>query len=331
MFDALTSGSGAEKPKAMSYNIDYSWLLNYDGSHTPTNALSQNEMMFYSPVKGMASMRGGFGPDGKTDKIPGLEAGALPGRRYATVEDLERLGEIQRLSQTVSVDYLLMHNVEVTSTTIATEYHGEMGYLSSFYNRVSVVVSDATSMYDSEQPVYSNYSSGYVEGMILGLCEACWNSPIARFYVPDVVSIGFGGDFITLLGAGTSFDLNIVMRGDEAFSSPSISVTQSIAVGASLDVFVRLQTSNYLGSVDNVSMNMIETNSFDPVDPASPTIGFNLSESALISLGGGASATYYNGTFVVDRGFTIGLGLPAPNHGCVGVSNTWILYKFGKR
>jgi hypothetical protein len=86
-----------------------------------------------------------------------------------------------------------------------------------------------------------------------------WNSPIARAYVPDFVSVGGGFTGIALTGGGTSLEANWVLRGSEASLLPAITTTQSVGVGYSIDTTLNIGRSNYLGPLNEISRSMLQT------------------------------------------------------------------------
>lgn len=159
----------------------------------------------------------------------------------------------------------------------------------------------------------------------------CWNSPIARNFIPDYISIGVGYSGIAGVGASTSFELNWLVRGPEASWAPIISATQTVGGGFSVDAIINIGGANFLGETYNLERNFIQTSIGD--GNIGGFISGGVSAVGKIGLTGGISSTGKNSAPLVSKQLNLGLGLPCgllPGNVSVGVSNTLILKDFAK-
>ena len=186
----------------------------------------------------------------------------------------------------------------------------------------------------SEVTVEAEKPSLFVMGYYRGKAAAndAWNSPLARTYVPDFISIGGGFTGIALAGGGTSIEANWVLRGPEASISPAITATQSIGGGYSIDATLNIGGSTYLGSVSEINRGMLQTSTGNG---DFPTVWGSGGVAAGGKIGISGSYTPTDGGYgIVGRQVNIGAGLPAgplPANVAGGVSNTFMLYDFYKR
>ncbi len=170
---------------------------------------------------------------------------------------------------------------------------------------------------------------GYYRGQ--AAAQDAWNSPLARAYVPDFVSVGGGFTGIALVGGGTSLEANWVLRGPEASLLPAITTTQSVGGGYSIDATLNIGRANYLGPVNEISRSMLQTS----IGDGQATIWGSGGVAAGGKIGVTGSYTPTDGGYgIVGGQLNIGAGLPAgplPANAAGGVSNTFILYDFHKK
>jgi hypothetical protein len=161
--------------------------------------------------------------------------------------------------------------------------------------------------------------------------QDAWNSPIARAYVSDFVSIGGGFTGFVLVGGGTSLEPNWVFREPEASLFPGITTTQSIRGGYSIDATLNIGRANYLGPVNEISRSILQTSLGD----GQATIWGSGGVAAGGKIGVNGSYTPTDGGYgIVGGQVNIGVGLPEgplPANSAGGVSNTFILYDFHKK
>ena len=159
----------------------------------------------------------------------------------------------------------------------------------------------------------------------------CWNSTIARNFIPDYISIGFGFSGIAGVGASSSFELNWLVRGPGASWSPIVSTTQTVGGGFSVDATINIGGANFLGETYNLERNFIQTSIGD--GNIGGFISGGVSAVGKIGLTGGISSTGKNSAPLVSSQLNLGLGLPCgplPGNVAGGVSNTFILKDFAK-
>jgi len=170
---------------------------------------------------------------------------------------------------------------------------------------------------------------GYYRGQ--AAAQDAWNSPMARVYFPDFVSVGGGFTGIALVGGGTSLEANWVLRGPEASLLPAITTTQSVGGGYSIDATLNIGRANYLGPVNEISRSMLQTS----IGDGQATIWGSGGVVAGGKIGVTGSYTPTDGGYgIVGGQLNIGAGLPAgplPANAAGGVSNTFILYDFHKK
>ena len=157
----------------------------------------------------------------------------------------------------------------------------------------------------------------------------CWNSTIARNFIPDYISIGFGFSGIAGVGASSSFELNWLVRGPEASWSPIVSTTQTVGGGFSVDATINIGGANFLGETYNLERNFIQTSIGD--GGIGGFISGGVSAVGKIGFTGGFSAS--NNSTLISSQLNLGLGLPCgplPGNVAGGVSNTFILKDFAK-
>jgi hypothetical protein len=165
-----------------------------------------------------------------------------------------------------------------------------------------------------------------VEGMI----ASAWNSPFTRAYIPDVITIGAGFNGIVGVGAGTSMELNWILRGPQSSIKPILTTTQTVGGGYSVDATINVGGSTYLGPVSEIQRGMVETSIKDGYATGVVSGGV----AALGKLGGTVTYTpTAKGYGIVSFSVNVGAGLPAgelPVNASGGLSNTWILHDFNK-
>jgi RHS repeat-associated protein len=157
------------------------------------------------------------------------------------------------------------------------------------------------------------------------MAYAAWNSAPARVIVPDFVSVGVGFTAIAPVGGATNFDLNWVTRGPEASWKPVYTTTLEVGVGYSIDATVNIGGTVYLGNVNDIRRDMLQTS----IGQGDVTYW----GSAGVAAGGkiGVTGTYTptpTGYGLLGGQINIGGGLPLgplPVNAAGGVSNTIII------
>ncbi|RLZ07125.1 RHS repeat domain-containing protein [Faecalibacter macacae] len=158
-----------------------------------------------------------------------------------------------------------------------------------------------------------------------------WDSNLVRSVIGDFVNIGVGFTGIVGTGSGASFEFNWVLHGPEASILPILSTTTPVGGGFNLDATFNIGKSYYLGSSNDITRSMIQTNTANGDFPT-------LWGSAGLTEGGkiGVTRTYTTTTTgygIIGGQINIGLGIPAgpfPVNGSGGISNTFILKDFKK-
>jgi hypothetical protein len=150
-----------------------------------------------------------------------------------------------------------------------------------------------------------------------------------RGIIPDFITIGVGYNGIAGGGSGGSIELNWVTRGEEASWLPVLTLTTSVGVGYSVGATLNIGGSTYLGNANDVTSEMLRTNS---LKGSVPTCWVSGSASAGGKIGGTSTYTWQSGGHAVIGGYlNIGVGAPAgpvPINAAGGISNTLILHKF---
>lgn len=158
-----------------------------------------------------------------------------------------------------------------------------------------------------------------------------WNSPIARYYFPDFISIGGGFAGIAVVGGGTSFEANWILRGPESSFLPAITTTQSVGGGFSVDATLNIGGANYLGPVSDIKRGMLQTSIQDGQVSIWGSGGVAAGGKIGVTSSWSPTSTGYG---IVVGQINIGGGLPAgplPANGAGGVSNTVILHDFYRK
>jgi hypothetical protein len=148
--------------------------------------------------------------------------------------------------------------------------------------------------------------------------------------VPDFLAIGVGFNGIVGVGGATSIEFRWVTHGPDASWKPMITVTQSVGGGFSVDATLNIEAANYIGNVNSIKREMMQTST-----PKGnfPTIWGAGGIPAGGKIGVTGYFTPYDGSVIIGRELNLGAGLPAglfPANGAGGVSNTWILHDFYK-
>lgn len=95
------------------------------------------------------------------------------------------------------------------------------------------------------------------DGVGTTIAKAVWNSPVARYIVPDIISVGGGFTAIVGAGTGSSMEFNWVVRGPEASILPILTATTVVGGGVSLDFTANIGGYNYLGDVNDIRADML--------------------------------------------------------------------------
>ena len=151
-----------------------------------------------------------------------------------------------------------------------------------------------------------------------------------RTHIKDVVTIGVG--FSSILGVGNigSIEMNFIVRGPHASLKPIITTTQGIGAGGGVDIGWFVGGQNYCGSLNDLSPDMLETNSADG-DGDKPTLWLSYAVELEEMRGGTITATppsKKNAGFVGEVTNMGGSVLPTFGKVTSGTSNTFILFKF---
>ncbi|MCC5922082.1 MAG: RHS repeat-associated core domain-containing protein [Cyclobacteriaceae bacterium] len=85
----------------------------------------------------------------------------------------------------------------------------------------------------------------YIE--VTATASEIWNSPIARSYVPDKISLSFSSSVTAFAGTNTDFSLNWITRGHDAQFSPYAVMTVGGQVGTKVmgDALINFSTGFY--------------------------------------------------------------------------------------
>jgi RHS repeat-associated protein len=180
----------------------------------------------------------------------------------------------------------------------------------------------------------SSSSGGSVIAKAKKAAAYIWNSPIARYYVPDIVSIGGGVTAIGGLGNSTSVEMNFILRGPEASIKPMITTSLRIGVGFNVSATLNLSRTNVIGPVSSIRRSFVITNSFKSNDNGSldmPTYWCNLGINEFIHYSSGMALTISDSATMLTRevgyGVSIPLEFPYPDFS-TGVGNTFLLKDF---
>ena len=158
-----------------------------------------------------------------------------------------------------------------------------------------------------------------------GWLSDAWNSTIVRGIIPDYVHVGVGFVGIAGCGAGTSFELNWVLRGPQASIKPLITTTVTVGGGYQIDATLNIGGSRYLGPVSEIRRDFLQTS----ISDGQAGIFGSGGVSALGKIGlTGTWTPTATGYGLFQTEVNIGVGLtPGPN-GAGGASNTFILRDF---
>jgi len=164
-----------------------------------------------------------------------------------------------------------------------------------------------------------------------GIADRIWNSAMARYLVPDFISIGGGGTAISGGGVGISFQASWVLRGRNASLRPAFTMTQSAGIGYSMDLTLNIGSARYLGPVADINRGMLVTNSFQD-NQVTMWGSMGVAAGGKVGITGEYTNTP-NGWGIIGSSINIGGGLPAglvPGNAAGGVSNTYMLHDFYK-
>ncbi len=154
-----------------------------------------------------------------------------------------------------------------------------------------------------------------------------WNSPVIRSKTPDFLNIGVGWNAFAIIGNSTSGEINFVLHGPGASWKPILTTTVGVGGGYSIDATFNIGVASYTGDAENITRQMVGTNSFKGENP---TVWGGGGVAAGGRIGVTGSVTKLNGSPEVIAGaqLNIGAGLPAgalPFNGAFGTSNTFII------
>ena len=129
-------------------------------------------------------------------------------------------------------------------------------------------------------------------------------------------------------GGGSSIEANWILRGPEASFLPVITTTQNVGAGFEVDATLTIGKASYLGPVNEISRDMLQTSIQDGQVSTWGSAG--LAAGGKVGLTGSYSPTT-TGNGIVGQQVNIGVGLPAgpiPANVAGGFSNTFKLYDF---
>ena len=150
-----------------------------------------------------------------------------------------------------------------------------------------------------------------------------WNSLPARILVPDIISIGVGFTGTAGTGTETSFELNWIIRGQDASLIPVLTTTITPGVCYQTDATINIGGYRYLGVVNGLKKEYLKTT----IGKSRAGIFSSIGGDMLGKLGFTASWTPTpNGYGLIQTEVNVGVGLlPGPN-GSVGFTNTFMLW-----
>jgi hypothetical protein len=154
--------------------------------------------------------------------------------------------------------------------------------------------------------------------------DQAWNSPVARSFVPDIITLGAGFTGIAGVGSGTSFEMNLVTRGKHPFTFVP-TTTVSVGGGYSIDATINIGESYYTGNIAKLDPSMLQT---DSRNGDRPTAWGSGGIAAVAKLGVTGSVSKVEGGYIMSGAVNIGGGLPLgelPGNGAGGLSNTIII------
>ncbi len=151
-----------------------------------------------------------------------------------------------------------------------------------------------------------------------------WHSPEARVSVPDIISIGVSYNAIYGVGpGGAGGKLNWITRGPDASLWPVVTTSVNSGVGFDIDATLDIGGYNFLGPVDGISKDFLNTN-YNENGGFTTYTSFGIAEGGKIGLTFTAEET---GTGkLIGRFFNIGAGIPVgplPFNGSAGVSQSF--------
>jgi RHS repeat-associated protein len=137
-------------------------------------------------------------------------------------------------------------------------------------------------------------------------------------YLPDAYTLSVGFTGIAGTGAGTSIDVNYILKGKDASIIPTITITQNIGIGYDVNAYISGNITYYYGEGDFLS-GMFETSIKD---------GFysffgSISAENLIGIGYDGQVNVFGTTHT--HGINIGIAPPGTSVS-VGLSNTYIIW-----
>lgn len=136
-----------------------------------------------------------------------------------------------------------------------------------------------------------------------GLLGSMWNSPFARWLVPDKLSFSIGGDVAAFIGVGAQpVNFSILTRGKEPGVYLTPTFTVNAGIGATASGGFSFGVSTYTGDPRNITSSMLSGSSHGGMI----TGGF-LGD---ISIGGSRSSTG-NGNSFINGSIGIGIGFGA--------------------
>ncbi|ELR68106.1 hypothetical protein C900_00944 [Fulvivirga imtechensis AK7] len=167
-------------------------------------------------------------------------------------------------------NYLASNPTAEERKTIGNFLGGELASDGTFYQTVSTALygSDGTMLgagyvipqkINLNAPAFHSSSNSGWWGLMTDFAQGLWNSPFARYHVPDFPSLGVGFSGIAGFGGGTSFELKWVARGPDASFVPAVTVTQAVGAGYDVSAGVQIGGANYLGDVQDLNYEMLQT------------------------------------------------------------------------
>jgi RHS repeat-associated protein len=141
-------------------------------------------------------------------------------------------------------------------------------------------------------------------------------------YLPDAYTLSVGFTGIAATGAGTSIDLNYILKGKDASIIPTITITESIGIGYDVNAYISGNITYYYGEGDFLS-GMFDTSIKD---------GYfsyfgSFSADYLVDVGFNTSSNIFGMTDAI--GISIGIA-PLGVSLSAGMSNTYIIWRVRK-
>jgi len=138
-------------------------------------------------------------------------------------------------------------------------------------------------------------------------------------YLPNAYTLSVGFTGIAATGAGTSIDLNYILKGKDASIIPTITITESIGIGYDVNAYISGNITYYYGEGDFLS-SMFETS----IGKSQYSYFGSFSGEDIIGIGYDFNWNTIGNTH--SHGINIGIAPPGVS-ASGGLSNTYILWR----